>query len=979
MALYPPVIASSMPAFNIKKGKVKVYFTLPIYNSINEINQVHLTLRYQSNNVNALRASKNEIMLKSIHQDQIDKGTNKYYIQITSKNIKDGFKVDTLYKVQIRFCNAGESQTTSNNKKIITDKNGKTFSSWASFFREDTEYFSEWSTVCLIKPVYAPQFYIDNFYYQGINNKINDKTEFITYNRLADFIGIYNTKIAEQEESSQILKSWSLTLIDQTENKTIKSGDLLASAYNYTSGTASLVLQYSLPYEFKEHNKYTIIFSIITRNGYTDSISYNFSYINDNSDKFSDETVFKTFVNEEEGYIRVKIGLRENDPGSFILRRSDSKSDFLNWEDLKYFSYLGNISNQDDFEEINYYDFTAESGIAYRYRIQKIGARGRRGDPEQDQISKKGMATIGEWESAFLLESTGNGDIDNVEQLKLKYDFQLSSLNYNISESKTDTIGSKYPYIRRNGNTYYRSFPCSGTITAFMDRANLFTSKSEINNNYSNIYDTFKGNINQYSNQYDFTYERKFREKVQEFLYNSKPKLFKSLQEGNIFVKLMDISLSPKQQLSRLIYTFSATAYQIGPANIQNYVKNDFIQVGSYDDNIRYEIQKLGHISELGATTQPYGITYKANQDIIGAGSAPSAYSIASKYNYNKIVNNRKVVNFYLTDLTITVNSDPKAFVFDTELQQYLLLEDFSQTTELLLAGQTEYVKWYGGNYTYPTSTNITITDISSEQGEQIVPQEEEYGYVMPAGRVNPLLKILGSTQYTYKVRYPALGTINVYKTDCSEVITVPLDNYDVTSSAIALDEYGNEHTIYFGNLFLINDQEILISPPNNIYHLSFDDNSFNQNSTIIPVFDTNITLDYAIHLTYELAKIEQPKITRVQTVIGQLDDNYTTGDLINKIENKYSQIIYNSDNSILKKIIVDKILSVEIQAQPGVIVKSKIANQQQIFRINETGVLKLDSENSDYYITELKIYTEQNEPTNTLINYTAYVKEEYY
>jgi len=157
---------------------------------------------------------------------------------------------------------------------------------------------------------------------------------------------------------------------------------LLASAYNYTAGTASLVLQYSLPYEFKEHNKYTIIFSIITRNGYTDSISYNFSYINDNSDKFSDETVFKTFVNEEEGYIRVKIGLKENDPGSFILRRSDSKSDFLNWEDLKYFSYLGNISNQDDFEEINYYDFTAESGIAYRYRIQKIGARGRRGDPE---------------------------------------------------------------------------------------------------------------------------------------------------------------------------------------------------------------------------------------------------------------------------------------------------------------------------------------------------------------------------------------------------------------------------------------------------------------------------------------------------------------------------------------------------------------------------------------------------------------------
>jgi len=76
----------------------------------------------------------------------------------------------------------------------------------------------------------------------------------------------------------------------------------------------------------------------------------------------------------------------------------------------------------------------------------------------------------------------------------------------------------------------------------------------------------------------------------------------------------------------------------------------------------------------------------------------------------------------------------------------------------------------------------------------------------MPAGSVNPLLKILGSTYYTYKVRHPVLGTINIDKADCSEVITIPLDNYDITSSAIALDEYGNEHTIYFGNLFLIND-----------------------------------------------------------------------------------------------------------------------------------------------------------------------------
>ena len=72
---------------------------------------------------------------------------------------------------------------------------------------------------------------------------------------------------------------------------------------------------------------------------------------------------------------------------------------------------------------------------------------------------------MAEWEHAFLLESTGNGKLSGTKQLKLKFDFQISSYKTNISESKTDTIGSKYPFIRRNGNMYYRSFPITGTIT----------------------------------------------------------------------------------------------------------------------------------------------------------------------------------------------------------------------------------------------------------------------------------------------------------------------------------------------------------------------------------------------------------------------------------------------------------------------------------------------------------------------------------
>ena len=37
--------------------------------------------------------------------------------------------------------------------------------------------------------------------------------------------------------------------------------------------------------------------------------------------------------------------------------------------------------------------------------------------------------------------------------------------------------------------------------------------------------------MDEYVNRYDYTYERKFREVVEQFLYNAQPKLYKSMQE----------------------------------------------------------------------------------------------------------------------------------------------------------------------------------------------------------------------------------------------------------------------------------------------------------------------------------------------------------------------------------------------------------------------------------------------------------------
>ena len=60
MGLYPPIVASSMPAFNINEGKVRIYFTLSNYNSskIEDIKAVHITCRRQSSNANVIKVTK---------------------------------------------------------------------------------------------------------------------------------------------------------------------------------------------------------------------------------------------------------------------------------------------------------------------------------------------------------------------------------------------------------------------------------------------------------------------------------------------------------------------------------------------------------------------------------------------------------------------------------------------------------------------------------------------------------------------------------------------------------------------------------------------------------------------------------------------------------------------------------------------------------------------------------------------------------
>lgn len=72
---------------------------------------------------------------------------------------------------------------------------------------------------------------------------------------------------------------------------------------------------------------------------------------------------------------------------------------------------------------------------------------------------------------------------------------------------------------------------------------------------------------------YNYTAERIFKLKVLDWLNNGKPKLFRSPQEGNYLVRLMNVSLSPEDQLGRMLHNFSATAYEIDNSEYETLIK----------------------------------------------------------------------------------------------------------------------------------------------------------------------------------------------------------------------------------------------------------------------------------------------------------------------------------------------------------------------------------------------------------------------
>lgn len=531
--LYPPIVDTYAPAFLVDSGTNKdicrIYFTLSQFNTMEDIANIQVTVRSQYTNLSVLDKSKypSEIMITNIKEDTTKTSDDRYYIELNKTDIQGGkFEINQYYKVQMRFTHKDAPAAPSN----------QALDAWLA---ANINLFSEWSTVCLIRGISTPQLAVSGFTIEG------GEISWANYNPI-----IYGTLSFKNEEETEKLKSYQVKLYDENNNLLTDSG------IQYTNTNS---FSYGLNYNFVAGAKYKFTIECTTMNLYSAIATYEFTTSTEES-----EILDFTFIAEaDEDNGRVILTIRKSNitdgfTGELVLRRASNKTNFTIWEDLKTYKYKGATAIKETFN-----DMTIESGVWYKYYLQKRS----NGVAASTKYIRTPIMVI--FDDMFLTTKD--------RQLKIKFNPTVSSFKRTIQESRTDTLGSQFPFIRRNGYANYAQFPIGGLISFQIDESELFTSLEELFGEHLYLYTDYNDD-HRITEANNIVYEKLFKDKVIEFLYSEQPKLFRSATEGNFIVKVMDASFSPNATLGRRIVSFTATAYEVAECNIDNFKKYDILE-----------------------------------------------------------------------------------------------------------------------------------------------------------------------------------------------------------------------------------------------------------------------------------------------------------------------------------------------------------------------------------------------------------------
>lgn len=416
------------------------------------------------------------------------------------------------------------------------------------------EQVSDPSQISLIRPIGQPT----------LNIGIEDNA---TINELKVVSG--NLNYEEELDEVETLAKYNIKI--KHDGQEVYS---LKNIYNMLGNSFSSKINYL----FKEGKTYSVEVDYETLNGYKpeESTSVNFTFSSGNPSADESKKLLLELI-PQEGAVQGLVIV--SNPGTYYIQRSNESSKFLAWEDIFQIEKEGNIS-----QNLIIKDYLTEGGnLIYKYRVRyKLG--------ETIFIVYPESQILVNFDDIFLTDETG--------QLGIRFNTNVSGLKYVTQESITNTLGGKYPIIRKNAQTKYRQFNLSGTLyfdcvdignnKDFQDSSNRIYTDSFFED--ETIYLMLKPEKafefwDQYSWDSDddikgeklIAYQKRFRDAAMDLLTNGKPKLFRSPTEGNMLVSLSNISFTPNKTLGRNVYDFSATVTEIAEPTVENLGKYKII------------------------------------------------------------------------------------------------------------------------------------------------------------------------------------------------------------------------------------------------------------------------------------------------------------------------------------------------------------------------------------------------------------------
>lgn len=421
------------------------------------------------------------------------------------------------------------------------------------------QYFSEWSTVCLIRFISEPNVVIkgnQHTFTPGDTTTL-DTSRLTIYGRYRKQqqdlpTDLFPSNIINAYSNDpEYLSSYEVTLKNNINDEVIfRSGEIKVDRDHPDR------FYYDIPYFFNNNDNIKMLIKYTTANLYTDTLEFNLAVSYETSSwanqNYIDEV---TSIDTSIGKINISFMPQDTEtptpvPAGDILtiRRGCDQDGFTLWDTIWKKTLTEPLTTT-----LSYDDFTIESGNLYKYEITYTH-NGRNYTIVEGPV-------MSVFDHAFL---TGEGT-----QLCVQFNPVVSGFKINVSDNIVNTLGGKYPFIQRNGDMYYRSFTLNGTIAYEMDEHHQFTTRTEMYGEWIDVYGSYFAN-HYFNQRNDRVTQRKFREAVLDYFYSDIPKLFRSTPEGNMLVSITDVNLTPKQELARMIYDFSCIVTEIGDASIEN-------------------------------------------------------------------------------------------------------------------------------------------------------------------------------------------------------------------------------------------------------------------------------------------------------------------------------------------------------------------------------------------------------------------------